>query len=56
MAKVTLPELQKEIVDPTEVTQFLSDYSIAYERWGVERLVSDNATNEQILEIGRAHV
>lgn len=49
MAKITIPEEQREIIDLAELTDYLRGAGITYERWNSGRLDSPDATNEEIL-------
>lgn len=41
MAKLFFRNSGKSITDPQEIKNFLSNYGIVYDRWGVERLPED---------------
>jgi len=49
MATVTVPDENRRLDDPAEISQFLAPYGIWYEKWPVEGRVADDATNEEIL-------
>lgn len=49
MAHVHIPESNRDIAEPTEISSFLGQFGIIYERWNVEREISPDADQEQIL-------
>jgi 1,2-dihydroxy-3-keto-5-methylthiopentene dioxygenase len=50
MARITVPDEKRHFDDPQQVSEFLKPHGIVYERWGVERNLNDDPTNEEILE------
>jgi len=58
MAKINVPDQDREITDVEEIREFLAPFGIWYEKWDVEGRIGPEATNEEILaaysdEIGR---
>lgn len=49
MASVSIPDQQRELSQPTEIREFLSQYGIVFEQWEVAGRIGDEATNEEIL-------
>ncbi|MCB9874294.1 MAG: cupin domain-containing protein [Planctomycetaceae bacterium] len=49
MAKINVPDENREITDVDEIREFLAPFGIWYERWEVEGRVGPEATNEEIL-------
>jgi 1,2-dihydroxy-3-keto-5-methylthiopentene dioxygenase len=49
MAIVTIPEENRTINDPDEVTSYLESIGIGYERWSASRSVASNVPPEEIL-------
>lgn len=50
MARVNIPDQNRDITDVQEMVEFLKPYGIVYENWDVEGRIGPDATNEQILE------
>ncbi|MEM7783403.1 MAG: cupin domain-containing protein [Planctomycetota bacterium] len=50
MARVQIPEQDREIREPDEIRAFLRQFGIAFEQWDVEGRIGADATNEEILE------
>ncbi len=50
MARVSIPDQNRDIQDPVEIAEFLKPYGIDFENWDVEGRVGPDATNEEILE------
>ena len=50
MATVTVLGEDRQIQDPQEISEFLQPFGIWYEKWDVESRVSQDASNEEILE------
>ena len=50
MACITVPDEDRTITDAQEISDFLQPFGIWYEKWDVESRISDDATNEDILE------
>ncbi len=50
MARVHIPDENREINDPTEIADFLKPFGIVYEQWDVEGRIGPDATNEEILD------
>lgn len=49
MARVHVPDQNREITDVTEIRSFLKPFGIWYENWAVEGRIGPEATNEEIL-------
>ncbi|HMP79690.1 MAG TPA: acireductone dioxygenase [Pirellulaceae bacterium] len=49
MARVQIPDQQREIVDIDEIRTFLAPFGIWYENWPVAGRIGPRATNEEIL-------
>lgn len=49
MAVVTVPEENRSITDPNEITAFLAGIGIEYERWAADASVPADASAEEIL-------
>ncbi len=49
MARVHVPEQNREISEVTEIRTFLKPFGIWYENWDVEGRIGPEATNEEIL-------
>jgi len=56
MAVVRVPEQKRKIDDPAEVTAFLAEADIDYERWTPSRPVSDSASAEDVLDAYRTEI
>lgn len=56
MARITIPEENREITDPKEISEFLAPFGIWYEKWDVESRVGPEASNEEILEAYSAEI
>ena len=50
MARVHIPEQDREINNPTEIAEFLKPYGIDFEQWDVAGRIGTEATNEEILD------
>ena len=50
MATLNVPDENRQIDDPQQISAFLAPFGICYEKWDVAERVGDDATNEQILE------
>jgi len=50
MATINVPDENRQIDDPQQISAFLAPFGIWYEKWDVAGRVGDDATNEQILE------
>jgi 1,2-dihydroxy-3-keto-5-methylthiopentene dioxygenase len=53
MAFVSIPERRQTLHDKDEVTRFLANHGITYERWESDRRVPSDATSEMVLEAYR---
>ncbi len=49
MASINIPDEDRTINDPEEISAFLAPHGIWYERWDVESRIGTEATNEEIL-------
>lgn len=49
MARVQIPEENREIREPVEIKAFLKQYGVDFEQWDVEGRIGPDATNEEIL-------
>lgn len=49
MAKIQVPDQQREISDVTEMREFLQPFGIWYEKWDVDGRVGPDATDAEIL-------
>jgi len=49
MARVHLPNENREIRDPNEIREFLTRFGIRFEQWDVAGRIDADATNEEIL-------
>ncbi len=49
MARIWIQDEQREITDVQEMSTFLAQFGIWYEKWPVEGRIGENATNEEIL-------
>ncbi len=50
MARIRVQDENREITDHQEIIEFLKPFGISYEKWEVERRISPEATNEEILD------
>ena len=50
MARVHLPDENRDLVDAQEIVEFLKPFGIDYENWDVEGRIGADATNEEILD------
>ena len=50
MALVKIPQEDRRIDQPEEVSRFLAQYGITWERWHSERAVPSDATSEAVLQ------
>ncbi|MBI1247136.1 cupin domain-containing protein [bacterium] len=50
MASISVPDENRTITDVQEICDFLKPFGIWYEKWDVEGRLSEEATNEEILE------
>lgn len=50
MATVQIPETNRTITDPSEITEFLRPFGIQYENWDVAGRIGPEASDEEILE------
>jgi 1,2-dihydroxy-3-keto-5-methylthiopentene dioxygenase len=49
MARVNIPDENRDINDPAEIRSFLNSFGIVFEQWDVDGRIGPDATNEQIL-------
>jgi 1,2-dihydroxy-3-keto-5-methylthiopentene dioxygenase len=49
MARVQIPDENREIRDPNEIREFLKPFGVRFEQWDVAGRIGDDATNEEIL-------
>jgi 1,2-dihydroxy-3-keto-5-methylthiopentene dioxygenase len=49
MAAVTIPDENRSLTDPAEITAYLANLGIEYERWEANAAVSADASAEEIL-------
>ena len=49
MARINIPDQNRDITDQQEMVEFLKPYGIDYENWDVEGRIGPEATSEQIL-------
>jgi 1,2-dihydroxy-3-keto-5-methylthiopentene dioxygenase len=49
MARVTIPEENRTLTDPQEISEFLKPFGIWYEKWEVESRVGPDVTGDEIL-------
>jgi 1,2-dihydroxy-3-keto-5-methylthiopentene dioxygenase len=49
MAHIRIPELQRRIDTPAEISAFLARFGIVYEQWSIAAALPADPTNEQIL-------
>ena len=50
MARVHIPDENRDLTDPQELRKFLEQYGIQFEQWDVEGRIGEEATNEEILD------
>ena len=50
MAMLTIHDENRTLTDPAEINAYLEPIGIWYEKWDVEGRISEDATNEDILE------
>ncbi len=50
MARVTIPEENRQITDAKEICEFLKPFGLWYEKWDVEGRVGQDASSEEILD------
>ena len=50
MARVHIPDENRDITEPQEMRTFLEQYGIQFEQWDVEGRIGEEATNEEILD------
>lgn len=50
MARVHIPDENRDIQEPTEIQEFLKPFGIVFEQWDVDGRIGDDVTNEEILE------
>ena len=50
MARVQVPNDNRDIREPAEIKAFLKQYGIEFEQWDVDGRIGPDATNEEILE------
>ena len=50
MARISVPDQNREISDVNEMSDFLKPFGIWYEKWDVEGRIGADATNEEILD------
>ncbi len=50
MAVVSIPDRSKTITEAHEISDFLSQFGIWYEKWDVAGRIGDNATQEEVLD------
>ncbi len=49
MARVNIPDENRDITDPQEMKTFLNQYGINFEQWDVDGRIGPEATNDEIL-------
>ena len=49
MARISIPDENRQLEDVQEIREFLKPFGIWYEKWDVEGRVGEDATNEEIL-------
>ena len=49
MASINIPDENRTITDPEEISAFLAPFGIWYEKWDVDSRISSEASNEEIL-------
>ncbi len=49
MATISIPDQQRRLTDPQEISTFLSQFGIWFDRWDVEGRIGPDASNEEIL-------
>lgn len=50
MARLRIPDENRELTDTQEICDFLQPFGIWYEKWEIENRVDQDATSEEILE------
>lgn len=50
MACVTIPEQQRTLTDPAQISEFLAPFGIWYEKWDVAGRIGAEASSEEILQ------
>ncbi|GIW92959.1 MAG: acireductone dioxygenase [Pirellulaceae bacterium] len=50
MARVIIPDENRQISDPNEIAAFLEPFGIWYERWEVEGRIGNEASDQEVLE------
>ncbi len=50
MARVHIPDENRDIQEPSEIQAFLKPLGIVFEQWDVDGRIGDDVTNEEILE------
>src|SRR6195952_6086240 len=50
MARIPIPDENREIENVQEICDYLKPHGIVYECWGVDRNIKDDPTNDEILE------
>jgi 1,2-dihydroxy-3-keto-5-methylthiopentene dioxygenase len=49
MAHIFIPEQNRKIQEPNEISSFLAGFGVKYERWSTDAVLGDDPTNDQIL-------
>jgi 1,2-dihydroxy-3-keto-5-methylthiopentene dioxygenase len=49
MARIRIPEQDREITDAADIRSFLEPFGICYEQWDVAGRIGDDADNDEIL-------
>ena len=50
MARITIPDENRQLEETDQIEAFLKPFGIRYERWDVEGRIEADASNEEILE------
>jgi 1,2-dihydroxy-3-keto-5-methylthiopentene dioxygenase len=50
MATLTIPQLNRQITDPTEIRDYLATINIGFEQWQPSHPLAANVTSEQVLD------
>lgn len=50
MAKITIPEEDRTLEDPQQISDFLAPFGIWYEKWDVAGRIGPDATSDEILD------
>ena len=50
MARVFIPDEDRNITQPDQISEYLAPHGIIYEQWDVEGRIGPDATNEEILD------